>query len=542
MAVVGGLAVAGISVTVAVALWPDRGEALMTGGGDAEYVQAPQVASLVDGVGFPILAGAAVAALASLVVRFGRARDRERRQILWVLVAAALVLMVTILFEVVPAGRAQSPPRVSAWSWPRRSRSPSVLRSCATGSMTSTRSWTARSCGSGSLRVVVAVYVAVVGSLDAVLRDDGDAVVSLVVTAVIAIAFAPARDRLQRAVNRLVYGERDDPYRVLSRLGERLETALEPRAVLPVVVEAVSSALKVPYVAIEVVEDDGWRLAAQVGHATDVVRVPLVYGSETVGTLVIAPRAPGEQFGTADHRLLTDLARQIGVAVHAVRLTDDLQRSRERLVLAREEERRRLRRDLHDGLGPSLSSALLKIAAARRQLPETTPADAVLQEVRDDLRSMVGDIRTLAHGLRPPSLDQFGLVAALEEFGASSAEAMPNDEALSVTVTTPEALPPLPAAVEVAAYLIAREALTNAARHSGGRSVLVRLRVPEADRLLLLEILDDGHGIPNDHRVGVGLTSMKERAEELGGTLTVEASASGSRVLARIPLGTSRHA
>jgi len=164
----------------------------------------------------------------------------------------------------------------------------------------------------------------------------------------------PLRQRLQRGVNRLLYGERDEPYAVLSRLGRRLEGTLAPDAVLPAIVETVAGALKLPYAAIALREGECLAVVAAFGQPVgDPLRLPLVYRHEAVGELLLAPRAPGEPFSPADRRLLDDLARQAGVAAHAVRLTADLQRSRERLVTLREEERRRLRRDPHDGLGRS---------------------------------------------------------------------------------------------------------------------------------------------------------------------------------------------
>ncbi len=386
---------------------------------------------------------------------------------------------------------------------------------------------------------VVGIYVLVVGYLATVFRVEDNLLVSLAAAGLVAVLFAPLRDRLQRGVNRLMYGERDDPYAVLSRLGRRLETTLEPRAVLPAIAETVAHALKLPHAAIELKLGDGYETAAESGRpAGEPLRLPLVYGSETVGRMVLSLRAPGEEFSPADRRLLEDLARQAGVAAHAVRLTADLQRSRERLVTAREEERRRLRRDLHDGLGPALSSAMLKLGAARRLLPSGSPADGLIVEVREDMRATVTDVRGLVYDLRPPALDQLGLVLAIQDYAE---QCVLDDEAgMHVTVTAPEQLPPLSAAVEVAAYHIAREAITNATRHARARSCSVRL-APEdaAGRLdLILEVSDDGVGLPAERPAGVGLHSMRERAEELGGKFSVGPSSDGgTRVSARLPIG-----
>lgn len=259
--------------------------------------------------------------------------------------------------------------------------------------------------------------------------------------------------------------------------------------------------------------------------------------------MVLSPRAPRETFSPSDRRLLNDLTRQAGIAAHAVRLTHDLQRSRERLVATREEERRRIRRDLHDGLGPALSSAMLKLGAARRLLPSGSPADAMISEVRDDMRSTVADVRRLVYDLRPPALDQLGLVLAIREYAEQGGDpdAPDGDAGPRITVEAPERLPPLPAAVEVAAYHIAREALTNAARHAGAGSCRVHLALEGAPGRpqLVLEVTDDGVGLPEDHTSGVGLASMRERAEELGGECMIGSppQGGGTRVLARLPVG-----
>ncbi len=383
--------------------------------------------------------------------------------------------------------------------------------------------------------VAVGLYVLVVGGLGTLLQAEENLLLSLLAAGLVAVVFAPLRDRLQRGVNRLMYGERDEPYKVLSRLGEQLESTVAPDAVIPTIVQTIKDALKLPYTALEIKETEGFREVAAAGAPVgDPASMPLTYQGETVGRLILSPR-PGETaFSSADRSLLNDLSRQVGTAIHAVRLTTDLQRSRERLVTTREEERRRLRRDLHDGLGPALSSAMLKLGAARRLLPPESAADDLLVEVREDMRATVADVRRLVYDLRPPALDQLGLALAIRDYTQQCSES-----GLHVVVDAPEQLPPLPAAVEVAVYRIAQEALTNVVRHARAHSCTVRLEHVETPGRseVQLEITDDGLGLPAERPVGVGTSSMRERAEELGGSCMIESvPGGGTRVLARLPL------
>jgi signal transduction histidine kinase len=262
--------------------------------------------------------------------------------------------------------------------------------------------------------------------------------------------------------------------------------------------------------------------------------IPLIHQGETVGYIVLGPRAPNEAFSTTDLRLLEDLAPQVGVAVHAVRLAADLQRSREQLVLAREEERRRLRRDLHDGLGPQLAGLALKLETLRNRLRDDPLADSLLADLAKRTQDATADIRHLVFELRPPTLDEFGLVMALREGVTQFTQQGANG--VRITFDAPESLPPLPAAVEVAVYRITQEALTNVIRHADASSCLVRLSLDESAGLLCLEVQDDGKGLSMRRRAGVGLNSMRERAEELGGTFTVTPVPTGGTCLtAQLP-------
>ncbi|HET9492649.1 MAG TPA: GAF domain-containing sensor histidine kinase [Chloroflexia bacterium] len=378
---------------------------------------------------------------------------------------------------------------------------------------------------------VVAAYVLLVGSLSVLFQSSGNFVLALIATGLAALLVQPLRERLQRRVNRLMYGERDDPYAVLSNLSQQLKTTLAPTAVLPSITEAIARTLKLPYVALALKQDNRLEIAAAYGLPSGApLQLPLVYQAETVGQLYVAPRAPGEPFTPAERRLLEDIALQAGIAAHAVRLTVDLQRARERLVTAREEERRRLRRDLHDGLGPQLASMTLTVAATRELLHhDAGAADVLLQELAGHTQAAIADIRRLVYALRPPALDDLGLVPALREQAANYSQ-----HGLQITIDAPDQLPPLPAAVEVAAYRIVQEALTNVVRHARAKTCTVRLTLNDG---LDVEVRDDGAGLPAGSRAGVGLTSMRERTSELGGTFQIESvPGGGTSIRARLPL------
>lgn len=388
---------------------------------------------------------------------------------------------------------------------------------------------------------IILLYVLIVGGLSALFQSSGSLLFSALVTGAVAFFFQPLRQRLQRGVNRLMYGERDDPATALARLGQRLETALTPETVLPSIVETVAQTLKVPYAEIELTADHGRQTAvthpSTINRPSSVVSFPLTFQMETLGHLLVAPRASGEAFSAADRRLLEQIAQQAAPAVHAYRLTADLQRSRERIVTAREEERRRLRRDLHDGLGPTLASQALKLEAALEAVElNPTAARAQLGELKAQTQALVSDVRRLVYDLRPSVLDELGLVSALREHAR---RVVPPGSGLRVSVSAPETLPPLSAAVEVAAYRIALEALTNVIKHAQAHACVIELSIVEwrAQKFLTLEIVDDGVGLPTLHQSGVGFASMRERAEELGGTCLINPrQPNGVQVLAHLPI------
>jgi signal transduction histidine kinase len=374
----------------------------------------------------------------------------------------------------------------------------------------------------GLTLIVVAVYTAASTLLDHLFAGDAPTIVA---AALGALAVLPLRDLVQHRVNRLVYGLRDDPVAAFDLLRVRLDAAAVPEDVLPAVVRTVGESLRLRFVAIEVDGTEIARWGEPVSGAKLALALP--FGGETIGQLTVQARNPDERFSAEERSLLEGLASQVSIAARAVALTNALQAARERLVATQEEERRRLRRDLHDGLGPTLAGIALGIDTARRALPNDAAESTsqLLASLREEAENAVADIRRIAYDLRPPILDEMGLVGAIREHAT---------RLLGTTFLAPDVLPALPAAVEVAAYRIAIEAMTNAMRHAPGAAVEVTLSVNGS---LELEISDDGGGMPYGYRAGIGVTSMRDRAAELGGSCVLNRrEPHGTVVRARLPL------
>lgn len=385
--------------------------------------------------------------------------------------------------------------------------------------------------------VLVAVDLGVVAVLDAALTDSlAQRQVVLIVLLVTVVLYGPLRQRLSSVVRRLVHGDRGRPYDVVAGLASTLEQADEAPQQLAAVADAVAAAFGISYVGLEVDHGNGGRLVARHGGRPAEVRtLPITYRGQEVGRVELPVRGLRSRLSRRDEELLGDLARQAATAVRTSQLADELQDSRERLVVAREEERRRIRRDLHDGLGPSLSGVVFQLESARLQVDrDPAAAQATIAATRTLVQDVVADVRRLVHDLRPPALDDLGLVGALRQ----QAERI-SATGLEATVEADD-LGQLSAAVEVAAYRIVSEALTNATKHAKAEHVRATLGV-DADRLHL-EVADDGVGIPVDAQAGVGLVSLRERAGELGGRAAVTCPPGGGTVVrAWLPLsGTQR--
>ncbi len=382
--------------------------------------------------------------------------------------------------------------------------------------------------------VLVAVDLAAVALLDRVLGDSlHQRQVVLTVLLLTAVLYGPLRQRLSALVRRLVYGERDRPYDVVAGLASTLEQADEGPEQLAAVADAVASAFGVRYVRVEVDRPSGERLTATHGTAPAEVRtLPITYRDQEVGRVVLPVRGLRSRLSRRDEQLLADVVRQAATAARTSQLADALQDSRERLVVAREEERRRIRRDLHDGLGPSLSGVVYQLESARLLVDkDPEAAKQTIAGLSGHVQDVVADVRRLVHDLRPPALDDRGLVGALAQ-QAERHHRQRRAIGQRRCRGARHACPPRSRWRRTASP--ARRSPTSPGTPTPGAPPSACSR---DERDLLVEVADDGTGIAPEAQAGVGLISLRERAAELGGRSEVNCPATGGTVVrAWLPL------
>ena len=372
--------------------------------------------------------------------------------------------------------------------------------------------------------VLAAVYAGTIVGVGVMLRDNGAPWLPFVAAGVVAVAFAPVRAWLQRVVNRLTYGRWAAPADVLGQTGRRLADAADGAALLTSLTDELVHGLGLTRA--EIIDHTGRELAGS-GATSEATRtLPLTAYGEQVGVLAWA----GRPLRPSERALLTDLAGQIGGVVHSVGLTEDLRRAQEQTVTAREQERRRLRHDLHDGLGPALAGLGLQVDTITTLMASGHPTGDRLVDLRRGLADTVVEVRRIVAGLRPPAIDELGLFGAVSALGRDLA----GSAGLGLDIDLPGETVALPAVVEVTAYRVAQEALTNVVRHAGASCCRVVGSVSE--RTLVLEVQDNGRGGAVESS-GVGLRSMRERADQIGGRLEVLAMSPGTRVTLTLPLG-----
>ena len=477
-------------------------------------------------VGAAVSTVSMVLALTSLVVRWRRETGLRRRQVSVLLAAVGLLAADVLVTAYVPWPASTVVQAVAVALLPvaitvavtrhRLYELDTALRRTVTGVSLA-----------GSL---AGLYLTLFALLRALLPAGG-ATASVVAAGLTGLALQPLAGRLAGAVDGWFYGDRAQPQVVFSRLGESLRQAGTPDEVTRAVAATLTEHLRLDVVAEVVVgpqtQDPGTESAARATRPADEV-VPLHHRGELVGRLVVTPRPGERRLDPRDRDVLEGVAVQAAPAVAAVRLAARLQRNRELLVAAREEERRRLRRDLHDGVGAALAGARLQLESAQERV-----SDPQARRMVDAAVAAVGEavdgVRHATDDLRPPALDELGLVACLRLLAGRMSTP---DVRVRADV---DALPELGAAVEVACYRICAEALTNARRHA--RPSRIDLCVTTTGEVLRLRVTDDGAGLPDTTRSGaLGLESMRLRAEEVGGMLSLESGPHGTSVEAVLPI------
>ncbi len=473
-----------------------------------------------------ILAGLGVVTLlgiASLIVRWRRGSDETRKGMSW-LVLALLTAVIVVVVEGVLS------PWLPDWAGAIAETAAVLALPVATAvAVLRSRLFDVQAVLDRALvyvllvGLVVLVYVVIVDVTARLLGAGSGVGSSLLAATVIAVVLSPAKEFLQSLITRMLYGDRSRPYTVLSGLAARLEETTGEDDLIDTVTGTIARSLRVPYV--KVVEGE------TVAAPGDAVALPLVSHGRHEGYLLVGRRAGGRAFDASEMQLLGDLARQVAVEKRMRRLADDLQESRESIVHGREEERLRVRRDLHDGIGPTLAAASLQCDALRDRWPIADPAAAMLLgQIKAEISHCVLDVRRVVDGLRPPALDDLGLAGVVREHAASLSAA-----GLVVDVDCPSSLEVASAAVEVAAYRIVTEAMTNVVRHAHASRCVVSLGC--TDGWLSVQVTDDGVGLRDSHTDGIGLESMRERAAELGGSLTVSTTdGHGATVVAALPV------
>ncbi|MEV6192066.1 histidine kinase [Streptomyces sp. NPDC051920] len=497
---------------------------VVTGAGCALAAAADLKAAQV-----PAIVAAGAAMLAGTWVLFELTAGDDRRRVLWlVLGAAATTLAGMFQFAAensLPVGPVPSAVITSAVSLP--------LPLAVTVALIAPRRADVRVVIRGAAVLIVmlalsaAVYEGVAAVWELVVGARPGKGVPALLAAAIAAGYQPVKRQVEASMDEMLFGRSADPVETLTRLGTDLTAGAPP----PRWLRTLRSTLGVPGIALR---QDGTTVG-MAGTMDDghTAQITLSAGADHVGDLVVCLPPGHLRLPQAATAVLELVAVPLAQALHAARLSEQLRLSRGRVVTALEEERRRMRRDLHDGLGPALTG-IAYTADAAVNLIAADPERAVetMRGLRADVGDAITEIRRIVYGLRPRALDELGLVDAVRQRIAPLCAA--DDRALTVTIDAPPRLPPLPAAVEVAAYRVAVEAMTNIARHSDGTTARLSLQLTDIARLRVT-VTDSGRcTVP--WTPGVGIRSMHERVEEIGGTLTIDTTPEGATVIAELPL------
>ncbi|MFI9307378.1 GAF domain-containing sensor histidine kinase [Streptomyces triculaminicus] len=482
----------------------------------------------------PLMTALLLTGLTVMAVRWWRTPDR--RQIIPVLPYVLWLVLLYVNHLAPPKGALWSYGYAVAFLWPfcaiygiSRDRSGQLDR--ATRKMLASLLLTA---------ALIAVYTAV--SLLVVRALPGGLSTGALVSGAVGLTFGallyPCARLAVRVVDRIYYGDRARPYQVVRELSQRLSRAAAPAQAPRLLCDTVVTTLNLPGAKVVVDTRGGPRTLAAAGQPVpDSHGFPLTFEGNVVGHLHVTPRTGQRTLDRQDQEVLRSLADQASPALASVRLYEDLRAARERMVVTREEARRTLRHDLHDSLGPALSGARLQIDTARYAVPDGSAAAQPLETASEGIGQAIAELRRISAGLAPAALDRNGLGGALRQLADRFGQRLRVDVCF-----TPDPLPGLPAAVEVAVYLIGGEALNNVVRHSGGTAAALSVRVVPDE--VTIEVSDDGHGIVEHGIVGhglvehptgdgVGIRSMRERTAELGGHFTLANGANGGGMVVR---------
>ena len=373
--------------------------------------------------------------------------------------------------------------------------------------------------------VIAAAYVGAAASLGVAAGQRFSVGMAITLTVVATLVFQPARRWLEGLADRWVFGARTDPARLVTRLGAALEETVELERLLPRMAATLEEGLGLRWarVRLEPLSPDGAEDA--------VLTVPIVLGDERLGVVECGPKVSGA-LTADDEAVVTTLARQAALAVRNVRLTAELERSRARLVRAQDAERRRIERNIHDGVQQGLVALIAGAGHARAVLKRDPMAgDAAVAELQDGLHRVIAELRELAHGIHPSVLGDRGLLEAVEALAARSSVpvAVRADPSLRGERFAEE--------VEGAGYFTIAEALANVSKHAAATHAEVSLA--REDDALSIAVRDDGDGFDLATAVGEGLANLAERLSALGGRLDV-VSAPGQGTTVRAQLRVSR--
>jgi signal transduction histidine kinase len=516
-------AAAGILIVVVACIANATGSLLQVS--ERRSIANPIAVPGADVVGFVALAAGvafAVFSIVVLVLRFVRATGIVRRQIAPLLLAGALVIVAasvatllgrvgTVLQDVctllVPVAALVAILRLRLYALET-----AIMR---------TTQWVILS------GLLLGAYVLVVQVATHWLRLPGPAS-SIIATVAVVLALAPLRALLQRVIVRRLYGDRGDPYAALTHTTKLLEGGADPLGALEQAAADLATRLRCS--GVRILRADAILAGVNEGAGMAAIAVPLRSGDAVIGRLEVLPRGPGEGFSRADQELILELARPIAATVASIGLAEELRAATERLAFAREEERRRLRIELHDDVGPTIAALGIQagVALKRIERADLVGATDTLRLLQRTGSQASGDLRAVIDALGPRAVEDSGLSSALRELATTHSTA---DLTVTASVAADRALP---AAIETAVYRVAAEALTNAVRHSGGDTASIDFR-SDGD-LLRLVVTDNGRAASLSRRAGIGIPSMRARMAEIGGVLTIVTGTAGTTLVAEVAL------